>query len=151
MATVVLDERSKARYLARLGALTPASQRKWGAMTPDELLAHLTRGFEISLGEFPVKDESTPGVRWAMKILFFYVLPWPKGRIKAPEYFLPKPAAEFEAERAKLFAALERFVAAAAKAPERLVLNPVMGPISYTDWQRLHGMHMDHHLRQFGV
>ena len=58
------------------------------------------------------------------------------------------PPTDFENDRAKLSAAMERFgsVPGSARGP-----HPVLGPLSHEQWMRWGYRHADHHLRQFGV
>ncbi|HYG78614.1 MAG TPA: DUF1569 domain-containing protein [Planctomycetota bacterium] len=60
-------------------------------------------------------------------------------------------AGEFSAEQNGLEADIRRFIELSEKEPERLGLHPMFGPQPLKKWQRMHGMHFDHHLRQFGV
>lgn len=154
MATVLLTRPTAGHFTARLNAVSPNSQRKWGSMTPHDLMAHLRRAIEVSLGDHPVEDKSVPVVRDFLRFMIFQAIPttmWPKGKIKAPPVFLAPPQGSFEEERRKLDAAIDRFVATAEEDPERLGPNPLLGPLPLTYWARIHGRHFDHHLRQFGA
>jgi hypothetical protein len=121
-------------------------------MTAAQMLAHLRIIFEISLEEREAEDESR---RWLLPILWLVVFVWwtnwPKGRIKASPQFLDPAATDFDAERDHVLAAMARFVARAERYPDRKVLEPMLGRVSLRKWRRIHGVHTDYHLRQFGV
>ena len=82
--------------------------------------------------------------------LAVYGPPWPKGKIKAPQVFFPEPG-EIESERAKCLGAMARFIEATEREPGRMGLHPVFGSLTLKAWQRLHGLHFEHHLTQFGA
>lgn len=151
MGVILLERATLAHYEARLDALRPDSARRWGSLTPIGLLAHLTRTFELTLEELPCKDESIPVLRVLFRFLAYHVLPWPKGKIKVPDYFMGDAAGDFEAERTKVKAALERFCVALEQNPSRKTLHPMFGKLTLRYWRRVHGMHLDHHFNQFGV
>jgi hypothetical protein len=136
----------------RVAKLRPDSVRKWGKLEPVGMVCHMARVMEISLGDHPVEDRSnfitrSRLVRW----LVLETLPWPKGRIKAPSFFTPAPEGELEDELKALLAAMERFAREMEANPDRRVTHPVFGPLTLRYWGVLHGLHFDHHCRQFGV
>ena len=45
---------------SRLAALRPDSQRKWGSMTPDQMLWHLNQFLEFALGEGKYQPQKLP-------------------------------------------------------------------------------------------
>jgi len=53
--------------------------------------------------------------------------------------------------RAWLLDLMRRFVERSETDPERVVLEPMLGHISLKRWRRVHGIHTDYHLRQFGA
>jgi hypothetical protein len=58
------------------------------------------------------------------------------------------PPAEFESDRRRLRALVERF---AAQPPDFVFApHPMFGAMSHDDWMRWGYLHADHHLRQFG-
>jgi oxepin-CoA hydrolase / 3-oxo-5,6-dehydrosuberyl-CoA semialdehyde dehydrogenase len=152
MAAMVLNRRTLALFTVRINAIRPDAERLWGEMTPARMLAHLTRSIEISLGEYPVKDRSLPLVRSLLRWWVFHPRrDWPEGKIKSPADWTPEPTESFTEERAKLLQAMDRFLAAAAREPGRKTVSPLFGPLTLEYWRLVHGKHIDHHLRQFGV
>ena len=151
MGTVLLTRETAPHFTDRLAKIGPDARGLWGALDPPNLMAHLRRTFEISLGEVDLPDESNILMRTVMKWLAFHVIPWPKGKIKASASFTPEAKGTFEEERDRLLAAIERFVAAQEADPQRKVRSPVFGLMTLRYWGRVHGKHLDHHLRQHGV
>lgn len=152
MKALPLTGKAFGSYAARLNQLTLDSARQWGSMNVVEMLNHLRHLVEVSLDQRTMADFSnvitrTRLVRW----LIIDALPWPKGKIKAPVKMIDEDLGTLEVERDKLFAAMKLFAAAEDADSRRQVRSPFLGPIALKDWSRLHGKHLDHHLRQFGV
>jgi hypothetical protein len=132
----------------RLDAVTTASTARWGHMDSRQMLAHLSDGVRMALGELTVAPRGgalrLPPVRHAI----IHWLPFPKGAPTAPE-LLVRRAEDFDAERASLKHLLERLGAleGARDWPE----HPAFGRLSSRDWGVLVHRHIDHHLRQFGA
>lgn len=152
MARIDLNAVTLPEFERRVNAIASTSQRRWGTMSPARMLAHLRIVCEISLEERETTDESRP---WLMPIAFFLLFRlwtnWPTGRIKASPQFLDDSAQDLEAERARLIESMRRFVQRAQAEPGRVVLEPMLGRISLKKWERVHGVHSDYHLRQFGA
>lgn len=151
MCALLLTSETAEQYRGRVQSLTADAERKWGTMKPVDMLAHLRRAGEISLGEFETKDKSIPIVRNIMGFVVFRIIPWPKGRVKTDPDFLPTDTAEFAEEQEKVLSLIGKFTEALAKDPDRKSLHTILGPIPMTFWSVVHGKHFDHHLRQFGV
>jgi hypothetical protein len=152
MATYDLDRTTLSFFHERLSRLTAATPRQWGTMDLARALRHLTFTFEMSLGEQVVPDKTIPVVRDLIYLVFFrWFTTWPKGRPKGPAYLCPPAQGEFESERAAVVDRMWRFVDLLEREPDRCAVNPGLGPIALTTWSRVHGVHLDHHLRQFGV
>jgi Protein of unknown function (DUF1569) len=138
--------------LARLERVTPDAGRRWGTMTPNEMLCHLTDAFRVALGERHPPRLGVFGLRGAVPKWFALSvpLPWPHG-IRGPAEVDPrqlgtKPA-ELDADRTSAVAATRRFIAEASDQQS----HPMFGPMSRADWLRWGWLHLDHHLRQFGL
>jgi hypothetical protein len=148
---VLLVRQNHAAFAARIKALAPDSRRLWGTMDVPTALRHLRCTVDVSLGKFMTEDKSTFLSRTFFCFLVFRVLPWPKGKIKAPGILFPAPEGALDVERQKLLAAMDEFIAAAEREPGRKTLHPMFGPQPLHYWARIHGKHFDHHFRQFGV
>jgi hypothetical protein len=136
---------------ARLNRVTNDSQRQWGTMTPSEMCVHLTDAFRGPLGEKDLGRVDTLFSRTVMKFVALKVpMNWPKGLKTMPAMDPRKKGtkpSEFERDKHELEAAARRFLAATGP----LVPHPLFGNMSPSEWKRWAWMHMDHHLRQFGV
>lgn len=139
-------------FKRRVALIRSDSKRRFGIMSAPGMLAHLTRAIEVSLGEIEVSDASNFFSRNVIRrIAFETPLPWPKGKIKAPDNFFRNDASDVDAERERLLVAIERFVKVAESEPQRRALHPTFGSLTLKYWQRLHGKHFNHHFEQFGA
>jgi len=148
-----LDTASRAGLEARVLRLRPDSVRQWGSMSPHQAICHLSDALRMSLNERPVAP-----IRGSMGPLIRFValslpLPWPRGRIKTvPEVEQGvggTPPGDFERDRTELLELVARFCAAP---PNRFCpTHPIFGAMTTDRWKRWGYLHMDHHLRQFGV
>lgn len=135
---------------ARLGKLAPASQRKWGKMSPDQMLWHCAEPIEVALGkkpygEMPPKPPMPAGmVRWLL-----LNVPWPKGRLPTAPMFIARQAYDFESQRTRLLGLIDEL---AARDPSgQAQLHPIFNENSIAYQSKLQAKHLNHHLEQFGV
>ena len=149
----LLDDAVKRRVELRVRQLRPDSARQWGRMTPHQAICHLNDSFKLALSERPVAP-----IHWPFKTVVRFIalqspLPWAKGRIRtAPEAEQGvggTPPVEFELDRGELLALMERFCSAADE--QYPPTHPIFGQMTAWHWRRWAYLHMDHHLRQFGV
>jgi len=152
MAKLNLDRATLAEFLRRIGEIQTDTPRRWGKMDATRSFRHLIFTLEMSLGIQQIEDRSKPLLRDLAYLVFFcWMTTWPKGKIKGPSFVTPAPKGDFDSERAELIRLNTQFVAELERNPERTGVNPILGAIPLTKWSRVHGVHTDHHLRQFGV
>lgn len=152
MARINIDRNTLPQFLERLDNLQANAERRWGTLDVTAMLRHLRNVFETPLGERTYSPEKMP----LPKPLLYFLLcrlftTWPKGRIKAPDYWTPPAEHEFEEERRLLIEKLRRFVTALDEDPGLRRTNPFFGDLTLAQWSRLNGIHLDHHFKQFGV
>jgi hypothetical protein len=152
MPRISLTTDTVSEFTRRVEALRPDSQRKFGTMSIEQMLKHLRNATEVALGEVTMPDESKPIIRDILFVLIARVITtWPGGKIKAPAYWSPPPDHDFSGERAGLIGAMNRFVAAVDTTPDKVSTHPILGPLTLQKWSELMGVHIHHHMRQFGV
>lgn len=143
-------QRDRAEILGRLRKLRPESGRRWGRMSAHQMVCHLCDSFRAVTGRKPVSHASSLLQRTIVKwIALFLPVPWPAGIPTRPELDQElggtRPV-DFAADVAQLEALLDQF----AEAKDREA-HPTFGRLSEGVWLRWGYLHMDHHLRQFGV
>jgi hypothetical protein len=137
---------------ARLGKLSPQSERHWGKMTPAQMLAHCTVSMQWAVGEV-VPEKGPLPIRLIGRLVKPRVLrnedplrknsPTAKSLIVADDRDLGQ-------ERERLSGLIDKF---AAGGPTACTKHPhsFFGKMTPEEWAILMYKHLDHHLRQFGV
>jgi len=146
------DSAQRVALTARLRRLAPDSPRQWGRMTPHQAICHLSDSFRAIMGDKSASSIATPFSRTVIKwIALNAPMKWPPGVKTMPEVDQEvggtKPV-EFARDRHDLEALMEQF---AVKQGRELQPHPMFGRMTTEQWQRWGWLHMDHHLRQFGV
>jgi hypothetical protein len=144
----------KATVLDRLRQITPASQRRWGKMTPHQMICHLDDSFKSVIGERTVgARKSNPVTRLLVRWLALYVpIKWPHGIPTMPENDQDRdgtPPENFRRDLDSLVTMIERLTS--EQRDFQWHTHPLFGVMSERDWMRWGYLHVDHHLRQFGV
>jgi hypothetical protein len=139
--------------LSRLFQVRPDSQRRWGKMSPHQMICHLSDSFKAGTGDKVVSQTGNVFHRSVLKWLALYLpVPWPHGVPTRPEMNQEiggtKPV-EFEQDRAELLEIIERF--SRSQRDFDWHPHPLFGHMADRDWYRWGYLHVDHHLRQFGV
>ena len=151
----LLDETGRRDLLARIARLTPESTARWGRLNVGQMLCHLVDPMRIALGDLTASDASNPATRTLLRWMVLAGVPAPKGGIATfAEIDHAKgggtPPTGFGADAEALRSMIARFVDHAATG-KPFVRSPAFGRLSGRAYGRLMYVHMDHHLRQFGV
>ena len=147
MKTVFNDTDRNDLY-ERLGVLTLERKPLWGRMTCGQMLAHLTDGVRMTLGELAIKPKRGPLRFGPIRHAVIHWLPFPKGAPTAPE-LLVRHAEDSAVEIGELKSAMERMAGRAGEGTWEE--HPAFGRMTEHDWGVLVYRHIDHHLRQFGA
>jgi hypothetical protein len=144
---ILHDPAVRSSIEARLATLTPDSVPRWGTMSVDQMLWHVSQAMASAVGRVAAVPDRAPLPRPVMKFLVLR-MPWPKG---APTNgaFKATGRHDFVAERARCLELIRELTAMpldGAASP-----HPMFGRMSCNDVSRLHAKHLDHHLRQFGA
>ncbi len=150
----ISNARSLDQLLQRLGRLTPATDRRWGTMSPAEMLCHLGDAGDGVLGRRkpPGGAPGKPLPLPAKLLLLYSPIPFPKGVETRPGVNPKKEGTrpgDFEQDRARVVAGLRALAVAPADAVSQTHFR--FGKMSLGAWHRWAFKHVDHHLRQFGL
>jgi len=148
----VADPRVLQSMVERLEAVAPDSRRRWGTLSPQEMLCHLGDATAMVLKTRPRRAPLAMGTRRLLKGLALWSpLRWPHGwktnPLHDPRQDGTRPS-EFARDLERAVAGLRDLAAAPAGALEPA--HGFFGAMSTADWQRWAYKHTDHHLRQFG-
>lgn len=144
----------KQAIASRVKQVRPDSPRRWGKMTAGQMICHLADSFRVTIGErsaaSQVKSPLPTGVmRW---LALYSGMPWPKGVPTRPEvdaFIGGTTPSAFDADVQELLRLLGRFSSNARDFQWQP--HPMFGLMPDRDWMRWGYLHMNHHLRQFGV
>jgi Protein of unknown function (DUF1569) len=147
--------RDKAEVLQRLRQVRQDSARRWGLMSAPQMICHLTDSFRVVIGRKTVSPATGVLQRTAVKWIALYLpLRWPLGIKTRPEIDQMLGAAatapgNFAADVADLEALVELITTQTHSLDWQP--HPIFGRMSEAAWLRWAYLHMDHHLRQFGL
>ncbi len=151
MKTLALQNET-AELLQRLRNLRPDSPRRWGRMSARQMICHLADGFRMATGEKAVTIRSGLLKRTILKwVVLHGPLRWPPGISTCPEIDANQGGTrplDFAADLAQVVALLEHF------SKSRNIdwrPHPLFGRMTEAEWLRWGYLHVDHHLRQFGL
>lgn len=137
-------------FCDRLARLQANSARKWGRMTPHQMVCHLVDSFRAVSGGKPVKPAVTLYGRTVMKWGGLHLpIPWPHGIPTRPEMSQEiggTPPADWNADCAELRRWIVQF-----PGWTKFEQHPMMGALTVDEWRIWGFRHVNHHFRQFGV
>jgi hypothetical protein len=143
----------KAEIVERLRRVRPHTSRRWGTMSAHQMICHLADAFRMAIGERPVSERTHLLNRTIVKWAALYLpVPWPRGIPTRPEIDPCRGGTgpgEFTADLTELERLLERVTVRPRTFEWRA--HPTFGSLSESAWLRWGYLHMDHHLRQFGL
>ena len=139
-------------FLSLLGKLDTSDTPKWGTMSTQRMVEHLTDGINMSMGYSNFKLE-IPEDRVSKMILF---LESDKPMAQNIQVSFAKP--DTPLRNLDLDEAIDEFTLAWVdfeelyeNSPEFAALHPYYGKLNYDQWLRLHSKHFTHHFSQFGL
>jgi hypothetical protein len=141
------DGSNRAEMVRRLHALRPDSERKWGKMSVDQMLWHVSDALALSLGDLTVEAGKPPIPRALLKFIVLN-LPWSKNGPTHPAFVATRNY-DFAVERTRCLQLIEKVASRDLHA--EWPTHPVFGPMTGEQVSRLHAKHLNHHLTQFGV
>jgi hypothetical protein len=123
-------------------------------MSVHQTVCHLADSSRVALGQMTVSLYTPWWARTFVKWVALRVpVPWPSGIPTRPELDQVRGAgtkpAEFASDVAELGRLVERMTEPGAVVDGRV--HSFFGRLSRAEWLRWAYLHMDHHLRQFGV
>ena len=148
----VFDAQGAQEYINRINNLTPETQRKWGKMSVDQVLAHLNVAYDLTF-----TPEKFPKPSFIAKFLLSrFVKPKITNEIPYKQSLPTSPAfiiadeRNFEEEKAKLIGNIQRVQQLGREAFEGKE-NINFGKMAAQCWNNMFAKHLNHHLDQFGV
>ncbi len=149
MKKAVLNEYSQPQVIARIMAITPDGKGLWGTMTVTEMMFHCAKINGEILKPNSNDNKPTLKQRFLQTLVLQLMKGIPKGIKTNPKYVKPiEDQTTFEELRNGLIQSVNKIT----NYKEEIYGNhPMLGPLRTNQWRRFIYMHLDHHLRQFGI
>lgn len=148
-----LDHDAETQILDRLQRLALDKKPEWGSLTPAGMVRHLTDSLRISMGRGPTAEDTSSWFsrRIVAPLIIRRIVPMPKN-VKAPIPMAPsRNTSALSSEIETLHAVLDDYLKLVQTGELEPAPHPYFGGIGIDGWAKLHCIHIDHHLRQFGV
>lgn len=148
----VFDAKEAQNYIDRINKLTPETQRKWGKMSVDQVLAHMNVAYSFIFT--PEKHKKPSFI--AKFLLKNFVKPKIvnekpyKQSLPTSPVFIIADQRNFEDEKKKLIGNIQRVQQLGKEAFEGKE-NMNFGVMTAQEWNNMLAKHLNHHLEQFGV
>jgi hypothetical protein len=134
----------------RMARLSPETPRLWGKMSNAQMFAHCSVGMEVSLGDRIMRQV------WIGRLFGKLAKAKTLGckpigkNLPTDKAYIVKDDRDLDVERQRLAGLIDRFQAGG---PEGCTKGPhsFFGKMTPDEWSALNYLHLDHHLRQFGV
>ena len=143
----------KAEIVRRLKTVRPDCTRRWGRMSAHQMVCHLSDAFRLVTHQKAASPATGIVQVTLIKWIALYVpFRWPEGVATRPEMdqeFEGTKPRDFAADLAELESLVER-IATVGKDYD-WPAHPIFGRMSESAWMRWAYLHVDHHLRQFGL
>lgn len=136
--------------ISRINKLSPESKAQWGKMTVDQMLSHCQAPMDVAFGNLPLRTNflmRTIGKLFKNKII--NSAEFKKNSPTAPS-FIRTGTYDFEKTKNELIEKINQFSTLGEKAI-KTTKHPFFGEMTHNEWDKLQSMHLEHHLRQFGV
>jgi oxepin-CoA hydrolase/3-oxo-5,6-dehydrosuberyl-CoA semialdehyde dehydrogenase len=137
--------------LERLRSLPADAKPRWGSMTPDLLVGHLTNAIRYSMGRSGTFELHAA---WLVRrVIGPYILRpvYVNGWLPFPKNVKGFDALAQDDDLETLHAVLEDYLSLVQADELSPPPHPLFGDLGIEGWARLHIAHFEHHLRQFGV
>jgi len=146
----LFDKTTAEQLKQRIERLTPETQRLWGKMSPAQMLAHCSAAMEVSLGDKIMRQVligKLIGTRVKKRLLGGKQM---SKNMPTDKAYVVSDDRDLDFERRRLVEFIERFQAGG---PVGCTKGPhsFFGMMTPEEWSAMNYMHLDHHLRQFGV
>ena len=148
----IFDAKDAQNYIDRIQKLTSETQRKWGSMTVDKMLAHCNISYELVYE--PQKHKKTSGI--AKFILKQFVKskvtnekPYKQNLPTSPAFKIAEEK-DFENEKSRLIGFIQKTQQLGLEAFDGKESSS-FGVLKADEWNNMFAKHLNHHLEQFGV
>lgn len=138
--------------LVHIENLTPETEARWGSMSAQRMVEHLSDSLKMAVGQlvFPleVPEDRIP----RMKEFLLSDKPMAKNsEVPFAKKDQELRCADLELAIDELAESWVEFEEYFSEDEQRSTLHPYYGNLNFDEWNRLHAKHFTHHLQQFGL
>ncbi|MCX6149131.1 MAG: hypothetical protein NTX22_01255 [Ignavibacteriales bacterium] len=149
----ILNEKDRNEVVNRISNVLAVNQRLWGKMNANQMICHSTDQIRLALGEIPLTFIGNALQTSLLKSLVLLGMPAPKGKVETYKEIKQgaggTPPTTIENDKQILINSIEKFIN--KKDISEIITHPNFGKLSFKQWGRLIYIHLDYHLKQFGV
>ena len=146
----IYDKSSNDTIIARINSLTPETKAVWGKMNSAQMLSHCQAPMDVAFGNLNLKANFFMQLLGKMvKSKMMKSAEFKKNSPTAPA-FIRNYECDFEQSKKGLIERINKFSENREKAIKN-TKHPFFGEMNHSEWDRLQSMHLDHHMKQFGV
>lgn len=148
----IFDAKTVQNYIYRINNLSPETQRRWGKMSVDQMLAHCNVSYEMV---YEPQKHKKPGflarffLKKFVKQKVTNDLPYKQDLPTAPQFKIADHK-NFEEEKKRLIGFLQKTQQLGAEAFNGKESHS-FGKLTANEWNNMFAKHLNHHLTQFGV
>ena len=146
----IFDQSTNDAFIKRINLLNEDSKPLWGKMNVSQMLSHCQAPIDLALGNLKLKSNFI--MRILGKLFKSKILNATRFKINSITVteFLRNESCDFEQNKLALIQKISMF-ASLGHAAIKNSKHPIFGNLSFEEWDKLQTMHLDHHLKQFGV
>jgi Protein of unknown function (DUF1569) len=137
----------------RIREIDPAIPGRWGKMSAQHMVEHLSGFFRISTNKLKFPFVTDPELLPKLRAFLLSEKEF-RENTKAPilpDEPLPLQSRNMNEALAELDNEVRFFFNYFSSDSERKTEHPVFGELNFAEWVQLHHKHVKHHLRQFGL
>ncbi len=125
----------------------------WGRMNVNQMICHCSDQILMAQGKIKIQYVGNFFSSKILKNLILLGMPAPKGKVKTykelDQFISGTKPTNFDNDRKLLISVIKNFEKEYPS--EKSVTHPSFGKMDKSQWGRLIYIHLDHHLKQFGV
>lgn len=149
----LFGDQTRKEIIERINLLDENSCRLWGKMTPNEMLCHCSDQIKMATGNLKTDFVGNFFTSTIGKQVVLLGVPVPKGKVETVKELMQgvrgTPPTKFDEDRNMLINLVNTFD---AKYPSNNdPVHPAFGKLTRNQWGKLSYIHLDHHLKQFGI
>jgi hypothetical protein len=146
----IFDKTTNEKFISRINLLNEDSKPLWGKMNVGQMLSHCQAPIDLALGNLEIKSNFVMRILGKLfKSKIINAAKFKKNSITITE-FSRNESCNFEENKLALIQKISIF----GKLGDAAIKNskhPIFGNLKVEEWDKLQSMHLDHHLKQFGV